>query len=162
MPDWIDEEFEKLRQKRDQAQQRNEAFSRLARQKWRSIVDAVERDAAKLDSKLAELEPGQSVKVITVTTDGDVIIVEKQSQPSYRVSLRLEVLAKAIRLDRQVVIGPGNAKREVSERLVLELYGSGDDVSIEHPEQGQITVDDVSKYALLPIVRTLEKVLSRQ
>jgi len=102
------------------------------------------------------------VKVITVTTDGDVIIVEKQSQPSYRVSLRLEVLAKAIRLDRQVVIGPGNAKREVSERLVLELYGSGDDVSIEHPEQGQITVDDVSKYALLPIVKTLEKVLSRQ
>ena len=162
VPDWIDEEFEKLRKRRDQAQQRNEAFSRLARQKWRSIVDAVERDASKLDSKLAELERGQAVKVIRVTRDGDVIVVDKQSQPSYRVCLRLDLSAKSIRIDRQVVIGPGNAKREVSERLVLELDDTGDDVNIEHPQQGQMTVDDVSKYALLPIVTTLEKILARQ
>jgi hypothetical protein len=162
MPDWIDEEFEKLRQKRDQAQQRSEVFSRLARQKWRSIVEAVERDAAKLDSKLAGLERGLAVNVINVTTDGEVIVVDKQSFPSYRVSLRLELPAKSIRIDRQVVIGPGSAKREVSERLVLELDDTGDDVSIENPQQGNMTVDDVSKYALLPILTTLEKFLARQ
>jgi hypothetical protein len=159
MSDWIDEEFEKLRQKRDQAQQRAEVFSRLARQKWRSIVAAIERDAAKLGSKLAELDQGPGVKVVRVMTDGDSIVVDKQSLPNYRVSLRLEVSAKSIRIDRQVVIGPGNAKREVSERLLLELDDSGDDVSIENPQQGQMTVDDVSKYALLPIVTTLVKFL---
>jgi hypothetical protein len=162
MADWIDEEFEKLRQKRDHAQQRTEAFSRLARQKWLSIAEAVRRDAAKLGIKLSELAHNPASNVVRVTTDGDTIVVDKQTVPNYRVCLRLQLPAKAIGIDRQVVIGPGNEKRDVSERLVLELADTGEDVHIQHPQQGQMTVDDVAKYALLPIVTTFEKFLARQ
>jgi hypothetical protein len=161
MGDWIDQEFEKLRQKRDTAQQRNEVLARVSRQKWQELVEAVSRDAAKLDRKLAELMQSPASKVITVTTNGESITVDKQSPPNYRVCLRLEVPAKAIRIERQVVIVPENAKREVSERLDFELTEEGE-VRLEHPQQGPMTIHDVSKYVLLPIVTTLEKVLSRQ
>jgi len=162
MRDWIDEEFERLRQKRDQAKQRAEVFGRLVHRKWNDIAQAIVRDATKLDVKLAELAQASPAKLITVTTDEDVIVVEKQSGPSYRVSLRLEAPARSIRIERKVVIGPSNEKRDVTERLALELSEAADEIHIEHPQQGRMAVDELSKYALLPIVTTLEKVLSRQ
>src|SRR6478672_9736060 len=103
MGDWIDEEFDRLREKQDMAQERNAVFARIAREKWQEVVDAVGRDGAKLDTKLAELlqkppdprsrrahESGQAeTKVVTVAINGDGIVVDKQSYPSYRVCLRL-------------------------------------------------------------------------
>lgn len=99
---------------------------------------------------------------MNVTMDGEAIIVDKQRRPNYRVCLRLEMPSRSIRIERQVVIGPGNEKRNVTERLVSELAEAGDEVQVEHPQQGPMTVADVSKYALLPIVTTLEKIISHE
>jgi hypothetical protein len=161
MGDWIDEEFERLREKRDLAHHRSELFAQMARRKWQELSEVVHRDAAKIDTKLADLMGTPEASVISVMTDAEAIIIDKQAQPGYRVSLRLDLAAKSIRIERQVVAGPGNAKREVSERLALELSEAGA-INISHPQQDLMTPADVSKYALLPIVTTLEKILSRK